>query len=80
MTGLLNDDYMSKLISNMIKSILTDNLDELIEMVISVAGNGEAGGSIDLGGILEVLLGLLDGCLGLKQMEALQAEAISHRR
>lgn len=73
---------MSQLISNMVKSIIEDNLNELIEIVISLLSSGTGdGGDLSgvIGDIIDILIKLLAECSPPETVESLKMEALRRR-
>lgn len=73
---------MSKLISNMIKSIIKEHLNDIVQKVVATLlaqiENGE-GSDIDLGNILELVLALVTDCLTSSSMQTFKMETLLRR-
>lgn len=74
---------MSKLISNMIQSIIKDHLKEIIEKVIELLGsaiaNGEQARDINIDEILGALVSIVLECIDIDTAKTLQIDTLLRR-
>lgn len=70
---------MSQLISNSIKRIIKEHLNDVVKRIIDELKNADDG-SIDVEKLLEIITTLLSGCLEGRTIEELKMETLLRRR